>query len=209
MLAAHKGHAECVRCLLEQGADPECADDADGLTALMLACSVEGPGQFESVELLLAASAAADLVPKLVSGPTIGLQRDCDGRSALLYASRRGHTDAVRATLKAEPTTVNLCDESGTSPVAVAAANNHIGTLELLLEHGGDPSLADEMGSTPLHLAVIQGNAAAVTVLLRAGASPTAADDDERTPVSEANDIGDPAILAALGLASVQSATPE
>ena len=62
MLAAHKGHADCVQCLLEHGADPTRPDDADGLTAMMLACSVVGPGQAGAVGHLLAAPTLLDIV---------------------------------------------------------------------------------------------------------------------------------------------------
>ena len=193
MLAAHKGHADCVQCLLEHGADSARPDDADGLTAMMLACSVVGPGQAGAVAALLAEKFAP-------ATAAIALQRDCEGRTPLLYASRRGHIDAARAVLAAEPTSVNICDETGTSPVAAAAANGHLPTLELLLAGSGDPVLADEMGLTPLHLAVVQGHSAVITALLGAGASPDTEDDDGYTPASEAIDIGDPDVLTALGL---------
>jgi ankyrin repeat protein len=55
-------------------------------------------------------------------------------------------------------------------------------------------------GCTPLHLAVVQSHPATITILLGVGASPHAQDDDGYTPASEAADIGDPAVLAALGL---------
>ena len=46
------------------------------------------------------------------------------------------------------------------------------------------------------------GQLVAIGALLRAGASPAAADDDGRTPASEAEEMGDPELVAALGLAA-------
>jgi ankyrin repeat protein len=191
MLAAHKGHADCVKVLLDAGADPLKQDNIGELSALMLACSVAGPEHTKAAELLLAAGGQAAVE-----------QRDCDGRTGLLYAGRSGHIAAVRAVFAtvSAAAVVNVCDDSGTSPVAAAAANGHTATLEFLLAHKGDPRLADEMGCTPLHMAVISSHCAAITVLLAAGASPDTPDDDGVTPAAEAADIGDPDILAALGL---------
>ncbi len=53
--AARSGDSSRIRCLLEEGADPDEAD-ANGTTALIMASSV---GQLEAVKILLSAGADA------------------------------------------------------------------------------------------------------------------------------------------------------
>ena len=89
MKAAHAGHAEVVKLLLQHGADAAAHDSTNGSTALILAAA---QGHVECVMLLLAASG------------TSPAERDSEGRSPILYAARRGDVETLRLLLTAAPT---------------------------------------------------------------------------------------------------------
>jgi cytohesin len=71
----------------------------------------------------------------------------------------------------------------GATPLAAAAAINHLGVMRLLLKAGSDASAAGGGGATPLHAAARAGRWPGVTLLLAAGADPTARDADGATPL--------------------------
>ena len=55
-------------------------------------------------------------------------------------------------------------------PSPQALESDHCGSLECLLNSGGDANKPDKHGSRPLHLAAYHGNIAATTLLLERGA---------------------------------------
>ena len=75
---------------------------------------------------------------------------------------------------------INECDENGSSALHVALTFGHVEIAEWIIEHGGDVSLADASGLTPLHLTansyiISVGNRLQLAKLLLAkGANPTA-----------------------------------
>jgi ankyrin repeat protein len=160
MTAARTGSVEAVRRLIARGADVNARESARGQTALMWAAA---HGNAAVVPLLL--EAGADLsarshgpVSKAEPGAK-GLQfRDysrqgrLDDFTALLFAARAGHIDAVRALLAggADP---NEAAPDGSTVLVVAAVNAHWELAALLLDHGADPN-ASLQGWTPLHQVV-------------------------------------------------------
>ncbi|KAL5009533.1 hypothetical protein ScPMuIL_011838 [Solemya velum] len=48
---------------------------------------------------------------------------------------------------------INYKDEDLLTPLHYAARNNHLGVVQLLMEHGANPNSLDEEGLTPLHFA--------------------------------------------------------
>jgi ankyrin repeat protein len=69
--------------------------------------------------------------------------------TALLFAAREGHIDAVGALLDGG-TNVNQTGADSTSPLLIALLNGHYDLAETLLERGADPNLADVNGRAPL-----------------------------------------------------------
>ena len=55
-----------------------------------------------------------------------------------------------------------------TTPLHIAAVRGNQGIVDLLLEHGADPSLRDADGNTPLHKAVINSHEKVVRLICRA-----------------------------------------
>ena len=76
------------------------------------------------------------------------------GNTALHYAAREGHVEAVEALLEAGADVDELSGGDRSSPLLVATLNGHFDLAMSLLERGADPSLASDPGATPLYLAV-------------------------------------------------------
>jgi ankyrin repeat protein len=87
------------------------------------------------------------------------------------------------------PSFVGLGDVSVTTvgnfrdtPLHVAAVQNDLDAIRLLVEAGGDINAKDEEGYSPLHEAVEQGNNDAVILLLNLGADVDVRNDNGLTP---------------------------
>jgi ankyrin repeat protein len=75
------------------------------------------------------------------------------GLTALHFAIRQGHTDAVSLLLDSGAD-VNQISGDGTSPLLAAIINGQFDLAMFLLDRGGDPRLASENGVTPLYAAL-------------------------------------------------------
>lgn len=127
------------------------------------------------------------LTPPMPVGPQF-----VGGMTALLYAAREGHFQAVRALLESG-SDINRVSAEKTSPLVMAIINGHLDLAEMLLEAGADPNLANLFGLTALwavidvqwapHAAYPQpsteqektGYLELMKALLKAGADPNAA----------------------------------
>ena len=155
MTAARTGAVETVTTLLTHGADVDARDGWRGQTALMWAAA---EGHLEALEVLIAAGAEVDARSMSGGAPMVRsffeagepAETETDARptglSALLFAIREGHTDAVRLLLSAGADVSGIAPDS-TSPLAVALINAHYALAELLLDEGADPNAADPRGS--------------------------------------------------------------
>lgn len=94
---------------------------------------------------------------------------------------------------------VNICDNSGASPVFIPACS-HPTILKFLLEKGANTRTADERGWTPLHGAAFNGELDAAKLLIEHGADVNARTRDGETPFRFATKprVGDGAAMRAL-----------
>ena len=150
--AAHRGHIDVVRLLLDQDV-PVKSNSTD--TAMALLTAVEC-GHREIVELLL--RRGAPITAKPVYEWT-----------ALSLACYGGRTDLARLLCEA-----GACADQGENdpiqPLGLAAENGDASLAELLLKAGANPNQADASGYPPLCYAAKEGNASVVETLIRSGA---------------------------------------
>ncbi len=151
MTAARTGAVDAVTTLLTHGAEVDAREGWRGHTALMWAAA---EGHLAALEALIAAGAEVDARSSTGGAPVMrsffeaGEPDDAKsaarptGLSALLFAVREGHTDAVRLLLAAGADVSGTAPD-GTSPLAVAVINAHYALAELLLDEGADPNVAD------------------------------------------------------------------
>jgi len=164
-LAAMEGHTEVVRALLAGGADVDRQQEGLGATALLQAL-----GRYDSETARLLIEAGADVT--LASRGMAPLQRAAQNRmlpvlelliergaveraredrhvfAALHGAARGGHTQAVEALLAAGvPVDAGL---PGFTAFMQATWKGKLGTAQVLLAAGADPTAVSVTGMTPL-----------------------------------------------------------
>ena len=90
---------------------------------------------------------------------------------ALFQAARGGHAEAVRSILTGGRADVNGRDESGDTPLIVAARAGHDDVVQALLVARADPNAKNDAGQTALSLAAAGGHDEVIRLLKQAGAS--------------------------------------
>ena len=153
LCAADSGHTECVRFLLQCGADANQRSTSPGRGGWTLAhyAAVQG-----NTEMLLAALDASCDVDAINS----------DGDTSLTCAVREGQTDCVRLLLQRGANVRT----SGYMPANIAAERGNKEMLLALLDAGCEADEPDWIGDTPLMLAAKTGNTDCVQLLLQRGA---------------------------------------
>lgn len=99
----------------------------------------------------------------------------------LLQAVTRGDQPTVKTLLKTVK--VNAKKGDGTTALAVAAYQDDLPMVDLLIRAGADVNLANDYGVSPLSLACQNANEAMVDRLLAAGADPNQAQWSGETPL--------------------------
>ena len=225
MFAAYNGHTDVVKLLLKAKADVKQAN-SDGQTALMFA---EQKGHTEIKNLLEFAERNHDLINLylrtaahdgyrdvvklwLEDGADVN-QADSDGRTALMFAEQKEHTEIKNLLLEAG------ADDSAPNPselekilgaiheknralmnlyLRTAAKRGHTGVVELLLKNGAQVNQADSNGITALMIAAKHGNKKIVELLLKNGAQVNQADNHRWTALMFAAEDGNTDVVELL-----------
>ena len=205
--SAAGGHEECVRMLLDRGADVT----KENWYGPALHCAAEA-GAVTSINMLLSKNVDVN-------------KRDHDGRTALFCATLSGHPNAIE-TLLSNGADVNAGGHIGETPLGLAinwqlskeivrmllinGADTEVllahcgnttvlheacfvgseGLARLLLEYKSNVDATDDKGRTPLHYAVQTNSASLLHVLLEYGAKIDATDNQRETPLHYASELG-------------------
>jgi ankyrin repeat protein len=162
MFAAARNSAEAVKLLLARRAD------ASATTKVVTLKRVRVDANGDPLPEAEAKPAAAAPQQKL---PGVGfnqdgtpIQRSSDervfgatvigGMTALHFAAREGHLDAVRALLDGGADVNLVSGGEKTSPMVEAIINGHLDLARFLLEHGADPTLANIDRLTALYATI-------------------------------------------------------
>ena len=134
----------------------------------------------------------------IASGVNVNAARD-DGKTPLLIASYKGHTEIANFLLAAGAN-VNaaLNSDSGKTPLFFAVWRGHTEIVNALIAAGANVNAALITGDTPLFIASENGNIEIVNALLAAGANVNAARDTGETPLFIASENGNIEIVNAL-----------
>ena len=110
-----------------------------------------------------------------------------DGFQALGLASYFGHYDVAEYLIKAGAP-INSPSRNGlkAAPIQSAAAAGHTRIVELLLQHGADPTVREQGGYTPLHAAAQNGDLDMIRALIYGGADLLAKSNNGKTPLDMA-----------------------
>jgi FOG: Ankyrin repeat len=139
--------------------DPDVADyvnkqDEQGRTPLhhaIIACSESN--KLPIIETFLRAGADVSI-------------RDNNGRTPFHYATEKGYEAIVKALLRTDAHGVGIPDNSGMTPMLLAALYGHAGLITIFLDVYASLK-ADNSGMTPLHLAAQEGHLGCVKALVK------------------------------------------
>ncbi|MBA3269128.1 MAG: ankyrin repeat domain-containing protein [Acidobacteria bacterium] len=173
MLAAASGKADAVSLLLDRGADVNAKDSTHGQTALMFAAA---QGRLDAITVLVKRNADPNAITKvsLIVSLSERYKQQTQGKgsreitgeggrsditsmggmTALMFAAREGHRDAVRALVGAgaDVNKVNASDD--TSVLTLAIVNGRFDIAKFLLDSGANPNLVSKTGLGPLYATV-------------------------------------------------------
>ena len=153
--AAEEGHVDCVKTLVEEGADVNRSNDRHE-TVLMKAA---GSGHVNVVDVLLKAGADVN-------------RPDDDGDTALIQASVNGQVDCVKSLIKAgaDVNAVNGSRFRYQTALIVAANGGHYSCVEALIHAGADVNKVDSRGKSSVMSAAENCYGHVVKYLLDKGA---------------------------------------
>ncbi|GIJ91863.1 hypothetical protein Asppvi_010838 [Aspergillus pseudoviridinutans] len=129
----------------------------------------------------------------ILSLPGTNANGNPQGMSALWYAAAHNSSDVAELLLRRDDVEVNTQDAGEQqTPLAIAAARNHIQIVRLLLaDSRTDVSVPDVDGRTPLHRATEAGHGEVALLLLSDDRiDPTCRDHRGRTPLHYAAAVG-------------------
>lgn len=178
-LAAHMGHEEVCRVLLDAGAQPEPELAPYAWPPLLAAVEAGNP---DIARLLLAAGAKAELPEPF-------------GTNILYRAARRGNLELCRLLQEAgaDANAPSPGAEDRTPLHAAVTTEDPIPLCRFLIQHGASAAMLDTRGQSPLHVALLSNSrlrlsAPLCQLLIEAGAKTDTKDQEGKSPDDIANE---------------------
>lgn len=172
--AAEKGSLPDTRAALQKGANPNAAQDSGGFPLALAAHE----GHLEIASELLKAGANPNL-------------EDTSGRTPLGMAAYKGNDDILQLLVK-NGALINYASQpdakrfAGATALCMAAGENQIKTVQLLLSLGADPLIEDSIGENALGYAVQSRNLDMINIFLNQGVPVTASASTGFSPLHAA-----------------------
>jgi ankyrin repeat protein len=194
------GDLNSLNQLLAQ--NPALAKNAvsEDLSPLMLSCYYKKPDAtslllkyLDKIDIFEAAAAGKfDILAYLVyTNPELVHQYNNDGFTPLALACYFGQYEAARyLVFKGADINQSINGNSGIRPIHLAAAQNHLDVVNMLLERNVEVNIQHDTGITPLHYAAKQGNLEMLIALLEDGADVNITMEDGATPADLAMENG-------------------
>lgn len=156
MVVSRTADVDAAKLLLAKGANPNVSEKQRGQTALMWAAANSQSAMM--LALLdhgadVDAASDTDLMTPLVSGEPRAQPRPPGGETAMLFATREGCMNCVKA-LVDHGAKLDLADPEGVTPLITAIFNTRFDVAKYLIDKGADVNKWDWWGRTPLYLAV-------------------------------------------------------
>ncbi len=111
----------------------------------------------------------------------VAAQSLADDRADLSLAIRQGNLAVVRAIVEKNPALVKSGDDSGFTPLHIAATAGHVDIIAYLLDRGADLEARTAGGQTPVFQTVPLASQEAFAYLLKKGANLNARDNQGKT----------------------------
>ncbi|MEP7245255.1 MAG: ankyrin repeat domain-containing protein [Gammaproteobacteria bacterium] len=156
MVIARTSNVEAAKLLIRRGAKVNAVEQWRGQAPLMWAAAENQPAM---VRLLIDHRAEVNARSNInewdrqVTAEPRMQARPSGGFTPLLYATRKGCLDCVRALIKAHAD-IGLSDPDGVSPLLLATLNFNFDIAALLVKQGADVDKWDLWGRSPLYTAV-------------------------------------------------------
>lgn len=140
--ACQHGHVEIVKCLLENGADPN--RQVESITPLMSACSSGADGPV-----------VEDIVKILVDKGAVVNVSNNHGVTPFMFACIHGHLEVVAFLIQAA--FLEATDNQGWTALFHAIENNQPEVVSILVKAGADVNVANRKGYAPRQVAQFHG----------------------------------------------------
>ncbi|KAG8126450.1 hypothetical protein E2320_021597 [Naja naja] len=180
-LATNRGNIDCMRSLLQAGAEPDIANKVRE-TPLYKACERKNS---EAVQVLLQYNADVnhrcnrgwtalheavarndlEIIEFLLQGGAKVESANCYGITSLFVAAESGHLEALRYLAKCGAD-INTQASDKASALYEACKNGHEKIVEFLLSQGADANKTNKDGFLPIHVASKKGYYEIVKMLL-------------------------------------------
>ena len=121
------------------------------------------------------------LILLTVAAASSTTQAPAGERAELSLAIRQGNVERVKAIVEKSPALVRSADDSGFTPLHIAATAGRVDIIEFLLQCGAEMEARTSGGQTPLFQTVPLANAEAFDYLLRKGARLDARDNSGKS----------------------------